>query len=125
VSSIAYVDTNGATQTLPASSYLVNGIRARPDHPSLRPVLALDAGSGGGGHGHLRRRPHDTVHGGCCRSDTLTAKGRTFVNGDVVRLKNSGGELPAGLAEDTDYYVVSASGARSSCRRRWAVPRST
>jgi hypothetical protein len=28
--------------------------------------------------------------------------------------------LPTGLAENTAYYVVNASGRRSSCRRRWA-----
>ena len=43
-------------------------------------------------------------------ADTLTVRGRTFANGDVVRLSNSGGALPAGLTVNTDYYVVNASG---------------
>ena len=31
-----------------------------------------------------------------------------LANGDVIRLSNSGGALPSGLAAGTDYYVVSA-----------------
>lgn len=44
-------------------------------------------------------------------SNILTAQGRILSNGDVVRLSNSGGALPAGLATNTDYYVVNQSSA--------------
>ena len=46
-------------------------------------------------------------------TNTLTSNVRTFANGDVVRVAASGGAdaaLPTGLAVDTDYYVVGASG---------------
>jgi hypothetical protein len=37
-------------------------------------------------------------------------RGRTFADGDVVRLSNSGGALPAGLERDTDYHVRDSTG---------------
>jgi len=42
--------------------------------------------------------------------DKLTWLGRTPVDGTLLRLTNSGGELPSPLAVGTNYYVVSASG---------------
>ncbi len=42
--------------------------------------------------------------------DTLTWVCRTPVTGEVVRLSNTGGTLPAGLSADIDYYVIGASG---------------
>jgi hypothetical protein len=44
-------------------------------------------------------------------ADTITAKGRTLTNGDKFRLSNSGGQLPAGLATLTDYFVINTNGA--------------
>lgn len=44
-------------------------------------------------------------------TDVLTWKGHAPTDGDLVRLTNTGGTLPAGLAADTDYYVISSSGA--------------
>lgn len=44
-------------------------------------------------------------------TDVLTATGHTYSNGDIVRLYNSGGALPAGLSDHTDYYVIGVSGA--------------
>lgn len=42
---------------------------------------------------------------------TITGYGRTFTSGDLVRLSNSGGALPMGLSEDTDYFVRDVSGS--------------
>jgi hypothetical protein len=44
-------------------------------------------------------------------TNICTAKGRTFTDGDRVRVMNSGGALPAGLAKETDYYVRDVSGS--------------
>ena len=38
--------------------------------------------------------------------DTITINGHDLVNGNVVNLSNSGGGLPGGLNDSTDYYVV-------------------
>jgi hypothetical protein len=43
-------------------------------------------------------------------ANTLTAPGHPYVTGDVVRMYNSGGALPAGLAANTDYYALGVSG---------------
>jgi len=43
-------------------------------------------------------------------TNVLTVSGRTYTDGDVVRLTNSGGALPTGLSAGTDYYVRDASG---------------
>ena len=39
-------------------------------------------------------------------TDTLTADGHPFANGNYVRLRNTAGSVPAGLSEATFYYVV-------------------
>jgi hypothetical protein len=39
-------------------------------------------------------------------TDTITENGHSLQNGDAVRLSNSGGALPGGLALATTYYVV-------------------
>ena len=39
-------------------------------------------------------------------TDIVTATAHGYVTGDRVRLTNSGGALPAGLAAATDYYVI-------------------
>jgi hypothetical protein len=42
-------------------------------------------------------------------TDVITSTGRAFQNGDRVRFYTTGDDLPAGLSEGTDYYVISAS----------------
>lgn len=41
-------------------------------------------------------------------TDTFTATAHGLSNGDVVEVSNSGGALPAGLTENTKYFVVGA-----------------
>lgn len=47
-------------------------------------------------------------------TNVLTGSGRTFTNGDRVRVSNTGGSLPAGLSTLTDYFVISVSGSTFS-----------
>jgi len=47
-------------------------------------------------------------------TDVITMYGLALANGDIIRLTNSGGALPAGLSSDTTYYVISVSG--STCK---------
>ena len=44
-------------------------------------------------------------------TDLLTVTSGTYVNGIRVRVSNTGGALPGGLAAGTDYYVVQANGS--------------
>ena len=44
-------------------------------------------------------------------TDVCTVTGRTFQNGDRMRLANTGGTLPAGLVADKNYYARDVSGA--------------
>lgn len=47
---------------------------------------------------------------GLTSNNTITAPGTAYTNGNIVRLqKVPGSTLPAGIAEGTSYYVVSAS----------------
>lgn len=41
-------------------------------------------------------------------NDTITSAGHGLSNNDVITMTNAGGALPAGLATDTYYYVISA-----------------
>ncbi len=41
-------------------------------------------------------------------TNKITENSHGMSNGQPLRLTNSGGALPAGLAENTDYYVISA-----------------
>jgi uncharacterized phiE125 gp8 family phage protein len=43
-------------------------------------------------------------------ANTFTSAGKAFVDGERVRLRNEGGALPTGVSDETDYFVVSASG---------------
>jgi uncharacterized phiE125 gp8 family phage protein len=109
VSSIAYVDAAGATQTLSAANYRVDvksePPRITPAYGLAWPVTRIETGAVTVTFIAGQMTPF-TASG-----DTMTALGRTYTDGDVLRLKNSGGSLPAGLLEQTAYYVVSASGA--------------
>lgn len=109
VTHVKYTDSAGVVQTLATSKYTVD-MRSRPGRivpaygeswPTTRDVPnAVDIRFVAGG----------TTPFTAATNDIVTPKGRTFANGDLVRLTNSGGALPAGLSKDTDYYVVEASG---------------
>lgn len=107
VRSITYLDDAGSWQTVDASVYVTDlGAVGRIDLASGQswPTAASRIGS--------VRVTYDagdaaavTVATG---TDVFTIKGgmwSALAVGDVVRLSNSGGRLPAPLAADTDYYV--------------------
>lgn len=114
VDSVTYVDNAGTTQTWSSASYQTNAA----DEPArLRYVW-------GGMWPTARQQEKSICITAKCgyavpftvvaSTDVLTWRGYTPVNGDVYRLSNSGGALPNGLARETDYYVVNASG--STCK---------
>lgn len=117
VDSIVYTATDGTATTLAASAYAIDK-RSEPGRvvpaygstwPSTQGQIASVVVTYKAGY----TAPY-TVDAG---TDTLTVQGRTFTDGDVVRVSVSGGSdaaVPAGLAAMTDYYVVSASG--STCQ---------
>lgn len=110
ISSITYVDLNGATQTVDNSTYLLDTF-TEPN----RVVLAY-----GASWPPVRCQPnavqvtytagYATPLSANATTDVVTFRGRAPVNDERVRLWNSGGSLPGGLLAQTDYYVVQASG---------------
>lgn len=105
VVSISYVAPDGVAQTLAASDYTVDRAsdpaRIVPAYgtafPAVRDHVNSIAVRVKVGYA-VRVTANDST-------DVLTAVGHTHAAGDPVRLYNSGGALPAGLAAMTDYYV--------------------
>lgn len=109
VVSIVYVDEDGVSQTLDSSKYQVD-----TDNDWVRPAYDEEWPSTRDVDGAVLVRyrcGEVTVLTADNSTNKLTAKGCTFSDGGIIRLSNSGGALPAGLATYTDYYVVNASGA--------------
>ena len=111
VESISYVDTSGAPQTLPASDYAVDlssaPARVMPAYGEVWPSTRAQMNAV-----TVRYRVGEaTPFTIDAATNVLTAKGRALTTGEIVRLSNSGGTLPGGLALDIDYYVVEASGS--------------
>ena len=113
VSSIQYVDTDGATQTFSSSDYSVDrtsepgrvvlgfgnswpSARAQPDAITIT-YLA--------GYGSVVTAVNAT------NVFTITAGGRTYADNMQVRLFSVGGDVPAGLTADTAYFIRDASGS--------------
>jgi uncharacterized phiE125 gp8 family phage protein len=112
VVSITYIDTAGVTQTLDPSKYIVDAPTDWPGRiaiaygqswPSTRQIINAVTIRFIAGFA--------TPFIADATTNTFAALGRIFTNNDVVRLSNSGGILPTPLIIDTDYHVISASGA--------------
>ena len=109
VSSITYVDSNGTTQTLSSSIYSLDTV-SEPNE------IVLAYGQVWPTARYQRNSVTATYKAGyatpftAATTDVLTFAGRAPVGGEVVRVWNSGGALPSGLAASTDYYVINASG---------------
>ncbi len=103
VTSITYVDNNGDAQTLSPSVYVADIARGRislaynqywpttrlqPNAITVRFVAGMAA-------------PFTAALDG-----TITVLGRAVTAGDRVRVMNTGGALPLGLALSTDYFVI-------------------
>ena len=115
VSSISYVDNNGATQTFSSSNYSVD-VFSEPGRITL---------------GYNKTWPSDcrgyyddltiTYVAGYANTftavagtDVLTAGNKTFADGDELRLFTTDNDLPAPLALNTKYYARDSSG--STCK---------
>lgn len=112
VSSITYVDTAGATQTVASTVYDVD----TTSEPG-KVLLAYDQDWPNPiGHHHDVTLTCLAGHTAAfTRSgNTLLVPGHRFCDGDFVQVYNSGGALPAGLSEGTDYYVTAVSGTAIS-----------
>jgi uncharacterized phiE125 gp8 family phage protein len=110
VSGVSYLDSGNVSQTLATTGYVVDADEAPgvvvPPYAVPWPAtyvypkavtVTFVAG-------------YATAFTVNATTDTLTAVGHGKSNGDVVRLTNSGGALPAGLTANTDYYVRDMSG---------------
>jgi uncharacterized phiE125 gp8 family phage protein len=111
VTSIAYEDTAGDTQTMTSTDYVVDTI-SEPGLISLAYGESWPATYGEANAirvrfvcGHVL--PVTVV----ASTDVWTAHGRSLTDTTLVRLTNSGGSLPIDFEELTDYYVRDASGA--------------
>lgn len=109
VSSITYVDSAGATQTVATTVYTLD-TATEPNE------IVLAYGQVWPTARFQRNSVTVTYKAGYATSftadttDVLTLAGRVPVSGEVVRVWNSGGALPGGLAAATDYYMVNVSG---------------
>lgn len=116
VVSVRYIDSAGTWQTLATAAYVVDleslpgriteawGYTWPPTLPQLGTTVEVvfDAG--------------DAVPIAVdSAANTVTVQGAwpALAVGDVLRLSNSGGALPGGLAADTDYYVQAVPSAGS------------
>ncbi len=111
VSSIKYTDKDGVETTWAASNYIAD-TKSEPGRVSLgygkswpsttlRPINGVSIRYVVG---------YTTPFTANVTTDTLTAVGHPYANGDVVRISNTGGAVPAGLSTLTDYYVIGVSG---------------
>jgi uncharacterized phiE125 gp8 family phage protein len=109
VVSIQYFDMGGVLQTMPATDYAIDDSgtipRITPVFGKIWPIPLPQIGA-----------VRVTYDAGYCAplvaddgTDAITIKGwKPLAVNDVVRLSNSGGELPEPLQPDTDYYVQAA-----------------
>lgn len=109
VSSITYVDVGGDTQTLASTVYEVDTTtepgevrlaynQSWPTYRSGHHVITVNYTAG-----------YSTIFTAATATEICTPSGRIFTDTQRVRVHNKGGELPAGLSVDTDYYIISAS----------------
>lgn len=109
IDSITYIDANGTEQTL-SSMYYESDIFAEPGvvyeayqkfWPNIRGTRNDITITYTAGYSAVFTAE---------TTDVCTCSGRTFTDGDVVVLRNSGGALPTGLSANTNYYIRDVSG---------------
>ncbi len=110
VTAITYLDAANETQTLASSDYVV-------DAGELQGVISQAYGvTWPSTYDHPQAVTVDFVAGYAtpftvnATTNIVTATGHPIATGDVVRLSNTGGALPAGLAINTNYYAIGVSG---------------
>jgi hypothetical protein len=104
--SVQYLDLQGVIQTMPAANYVADlssdPVRITPVFGQIWPIPMPQIGSVWVIYDAGYATPI-TASG-----NNITVKNwQTMAVGDVVRFSNSGGALPAPLAQLTDYYVQS------------------
>jgi uncharacterized phiE125 gp8 family phage protein len=113
VETVKYTDTSGVVQTLAPTAYKVKDAEQpatiAPAYGTSWPATRNESMA-------VRVRFIAGFAAGLASAnpgaDTLTHNGlRTLVNDQAVRVSNSGGALPGGLAPATDYYVRNVNGA--------------
>jgi uncharacterized phiE125 gp8 family phage protein len=111
VTSITYLDSAGVSRTLATSVYQVDP-DAEPGEISLKYGQSWPSTYDQANAITIRFIcGHATPFTVVAATDVLTVQGRAFVKDTAVRLLNSGGALPAGLSEMTDYYVLTVTGS--------------
>lgn len=108
VVSIRYLDTSGTWQTMPPADYTVDlacePTRIMPVFGKIWPVTQPQIGA----VQILFDAGHAAAITANPAADTITVAGwKALAVNDTVRLSNSGGVLPAGLTDQTDYYIQS------------------
>lgn len=109
VDGITYTDSEGVVNTLPSTEYSVDTV-SEPGRvvlaygkvwPSatLAPSIPIKIRFAAG---------YLVPFTATAATDVISAAGHPFADGDKVRLSVSGGALPTGLAENTDYFVRDA-----------------
>lgn len=106
VVSIQYLDMQGVTQTMPATDYTVDyssdPVRITPVFGKIWPIPVPQIGAVWVNFVAGYAAPITASTG----AGTISAPGwRTLAIGDVMRLSNGGGALPAPLQPNTDYFV--------------------
>ncbi|HUW31461.1 MAG TPA: head-tail connector protein [Planctomycetota bacterium] len=108
VSSIQYYDLDGSLQTLDTSLYDVDTDSTPgritvgygdtwPAVYSIEKAIVVTYICG-----------YATPFSANATTDKLTWSGRAPADGSIVRVTNSGGALPGGLAAGTDYYIITS-----------------
>ena len=109
VDSIQYIDTGGALTTLAADQYQVDTFgevwKIREAWSTSWPATRDEANAV-----RINFTAGYLAPFTAATTDVLTWSNRTPVDGELVRLTNTGGALPAGLSTATNYYVRDASG---------------
>lgn len=108
VVSVQYLDMAGAWQTMPTTDYVVDDsgplVRITPGFGKIWPVTLPQIGA----VRVLFDAGYATPATADVTADTLTlGLWKQLIVGDVIRLSNSGGALPAPLQPNTDYFIQS------------------
>jgi hypothetical protein len=106
VSSITYIDSAAAVQTVTSTVYTVD---AYSWPPRIFEAYGQSWSTGARDEEYTIKVAY--VAGYAAKvtavgdTDVITVYGRTFADADIVRVYNSGGALPTGLSAYTDYHV--------------------
>lgn len=110
VTSITYLDSAEAQQTLPPADYVVDS----SELPGI--IRRAYAATWPATYIHPQSVKVDFIAGYATpftvdpTTNTITAPGHPYADGDAVPLSNSGGALPAGLVPNKNYFAINVAG---------------